>query len=204
MPNEYFPGPNNPVFYNGTPERERDRIIRTVTEEVTDRVNELRNSRYSYPQNLKEMEDVIISGTGEMQLMALALFVFEISSNEDETSFIDLEYTNTVPITIPSEFSVYSEELQMAAKKGEIQGTNDFLKILVPSDITDPTSREIYYSPWRKDLLRRKGILHDNADKSALAVLKTVLPNIGVLYHYPPFHDFPERTIRLMYGLDEN
>ncbi len=201
MPGEYFPRFHDSLE-DEMAEQRRMRIIHRLSRGIDQHISALQSTRPSHPQTEAESNEIIVSGAREMQLRSLSLCVFEMSMQGDETSYIDLDYLDfaaaPAPVELPNQ-GKYTDELQVAAEKGELLGTKDFLSILAPFHVTDPNMRDIYFSRWKRNLLQEKYTIHENTDGSAITFLETALPNIGVLYHYPPHREFPDRTLRLMY-----
>jgi hypothetical protein len=150
-----------------------------------------------------ETEQAIICSSRKAQLGTLSRYVFDLSEHEDSNEVIDLDYPNLLTgrsFVKPGYFPFRQDHVEDCIRLGEQQGTEDFLSLIVPDYLSRLEAPELYFAPWKKELLRRRMYIHDNSDGSAVVTLPTRLPNIDVHYYYQAHHSFPKRVIALATG----
>ncbi len=152
------------------------------------------------PRNYEETEEAIRLVARRAQLRTMSELLFGMAANDERETSLDLDNTQLLTgrsFMKPGYFEMRKDYEEDAARAGEIEGTNDLLGLLVPEYIPDAQHPELYFTPWKKNILRKRHFIQDNPDGSGTAILPTRLPNVNVTLYYPVYADFPLRILSL-------
>lgn len=154
----------------------------------------------------------LASKTRGHQLYLISKLTLEMARHNDHSVAIDVEdpqLLEGVEMPAPGFYEAYTTEAQAAINQGEKAGTNDFLEILAPDNIIDLDARRTHFSPWTRGAARkwakRQGYTVDLYPNDSMQLsLPTKIPNVEILYFYPPETNIPKRTIQLKYPIIGN
>lgn len=188
----------------GDPRYEVIEKTKKIAHEVKGKMTVIELNEYSVATTTEERLDWTISVMRRKQLEKLSSAVFHLIVLEDHVTGVAIDTSTLLTeCTVPGTglLTAYSggldEETRSAVAEGERQGTQDLLKRLVPEEYTDPFMRSLYFSAWRRDLMRRRGHSREKNDGTMRASLPTRVPGLFMDFHYRNEENFPVRTIYL-------
>ena len=203
-------------FHSGSSEQQFDDMsvradIFYAKNSVTDMLDELAAYAYNY-QGYDAIHCDIATEVRTKQLKVLSNVVFAMALKNDRGVALDLDELyllekNTMPE--PEYLAEIGMDLGTVIDENERLGTNDFLSILAPIEITNQTIRNIYYHPWSRDVVEA-ALLRDLSDFDAVGSLggtlyftrPTRIRNIEVAFSYAPNEQIPQRILRVKRGND--
>ncbi len=203
-------------FSDAFPDSENEERIRVISALAVEAVEEINKLGQGYPEAYRDALSYMTRGARLSQFEVLTSAVIEVAKNQiieespfyllDDVHFQVLESELKSQGRLSDFFEAHTEASRQAIADGMREGTDDFLRVLVPEAITeiDPERRETFFIPWRKDLLDKIDpcYMNENEDESCEVFLPTRLPDIYVIHSYAPVDDaLPVEEIRLLPNL---
>lgn len=203
-------------FHSGSSEQQFDEMsiradIFYAKNSVTDTLDDLAAYAYNY-QGYDAIQCDIATEVRTKQLKVLSSVVFAMALKNDRGVALDLDELYLLEKNAIPEAEYLAEvgiNLETIIDENERLGTNDFLSILAQTEVTNQTTRDIYYHPWTRGVVEAT-LLRDLSDFNAIGSLDgtlyftrpTRIPNIEVIFSYVPNEQIPQRILRVKRGND--
>jgi hypothetical protein len=183
-----------PVLDFPSAQPDRFTVIESIYEEADSIIDGITEPT-SKSLNYEETMETITAKAHEMQLLRLSDLVLKASGGEDYTIPIDVDNAmllNDIDFDKPHYFSASKADIEEAIREGERRGTRDFLSLLVPDTVTNPTIRTIYFHPFK----RRRQSSRDDAEQP-ITRLETRLDNMIMYIENTKDGSRPKRFLAL-------
>lgn len=187
MSNEYLYSPSEPS---------RLELIDRLEQKAVEELQILDDMRWNCQDST---EHIALKARGEM-LQGLANSVLLMAKYENTDTHINLENVlqqfikDTCTDSLTGQ-QLYDDGTVADFSMGAAEGLDHLLLLLAPEDIAKSGFGNVYFLPWRVDLLQKITDVTFFDNGTAAASLPTRIPNVEISYYYSPDSNLPQRTI---------